>query len=233
MAASGANLAAIGYHFGSKENLLNEALMQAIGRWGDEMDRALAVEIDPEAGLLKRFEMTWTRVIESFITHRPLWVASFEVFAQIERAPEVRRFLANALQQGRQGLAMMFQGIDGTKDERSAWVVGSFYHALMSGLMVQWLTDPEHAPSSRDLTDALRMILAGIETTDVLEAPRPPDDKHNRVSADSPSSAGLYGCEQVGASRRRKRLRFADLGWETIFSPSSLTSPTGSDRNCV
>ncbi len=162
VAASGANLAAIGYHFGSKEDLLNVALMQAIGEWGDEMDRALAADIDPDAGLLERFEATWGRVIESFATHRPLWVASVEVFAQIERAPEVRRFLANALQEGRQGLAMLFQGIDGVKDERAAWAVGSFYYALLSGLMVQWLTDPEHAPSSRDLTEALRIIMSGM-----------------------------------------------------------------------
>ncbi|MGH3910201.1 MAG: TetR/AcrR family transcriptional regulator, partial [Pseudonocardiaceae bacterium] len=40
-AASGVSLAAIGYHFGSKEALLNAALMQATMEWGEELERAL------------------------------------------------------------------------------------------------------------------------------------------------------------------------------------------------
>jgi hypothetical protein len=30
----------------------------------------------------------------------------------------------------------------------------------MSGIVVQWLVDPQHAPTGRDLADALRAILA-------------------------------------------------------------------------
>jgi AcrR family transcriptional regulator len=158
--ASGVSLAAIGYHFGSMEALLNAAMIQAIEQWGQEISRELAadVEIGRDAPPLERFAAIWTRIIATFETHRQLWVATFEVLAQAEREPEVRRFLAGALQQGREGLAMLFQRIDPAVDPRNAQIVGSFYQALMSGILVQWITDADRAPSGQDLAEALRII---------------------------------------------------------------------------
>ena len=163
--ASGVSLAAIGYHFGSVEALLNAAMIQSIDEWGQQLGRDLAVDADSYRTMepMERFAAIWTRVIESLETGRPLWVATLEVAAQIERAPEVRAFLADALQEGRLGLAQLFQGIDPIKDERTAWMVGSFYQALMSGMVVQWLADPERAPSGEDLANALRIITTTVE----------------------------------------------------------------------
>jgi AcrR family transcriptional regulator len=164
-AASGVSLAAIGYHFGSVEALLNAAMIQAIDDWGQQLGRDLAADAEQFAALepLERFAAIWTRVIESLDTGRPLWVATLEVAAQIERAPEVRAFLADALQEGRLGLAQLFQGIDPIADKHTAWMVGSLYQALMSGVVVQWLADPERAPSGVDLANALRIITEAVE----------------------------------------------------------------------
>jgi len=164
VAASGTNLASIGYHYGSTEALLNAAMIQAIEEWGDEIGRTLAADADPEAAPMERFEATWTRVIESFAAHRQLWVATIEATTQAERVPEVRAFLAEALQQGRLGLAALFQNIDAAVDENKAWTVGAFYQALMSGVMVQWLIDPKRAPSGHDLAEALRMIVGSFQS---------------------------------------------------------------------
>jgi AcrR family transcriptional regulator len=161
-AASGVSLAAIGYHFGSKEALLNAARIEAIGEWWDELGRTLTADADPEASPMARIEAIWTKVIESFATHRPLWVASFEMLAQIDQAPEVRNAVADAQQQARLGLASLFHNLDPTLDEKTAWVVGSFYLALLPGVAAQWLIDPEHAPSGRDLAEALRTIVADL-----------------------------------------------------------------------
>ncbi len=160
--ASGVSLAAIGYHFGSVEALLNAAMIQSIDEWGQQLGRDLAADADRYATMapLERFAAIWTQVFDSLDTHRSLWVATLEVAAQIERAPEVRAFLADALQQGRMGLAALFQGIDPIADEHTAWMVGSFYQAMMSGVVVQWLADPERAPSGDDLANALRIITA-------------------------------------------------------------------------
>jgi AcrR family transcriptional regulator len=163
VAASGTNLASIGYHFGSMEALLNAAMLEAIEEWGAEIERALAADIDPAATPLERFAAIWTRVIESFTTHRQLWVATFEATAQAERSPEVRAFLGDALQQGREGLVALFQNVDAAVDEKLAGTVGSFYQALLSGVWVQWLIDPQRAPSGRDLAEALRLILGSIQ----------------------------------------------------------------------
>lgn len=152
----------------TKEALLNAALVQALAEFGEELGRALTADAEPGAGQLARFDAAWTRVIESFAGHRPLWAASFEIMAEIGRAPEPRAVLADAMtqeRQGRLGLAQVFHGIDGAVDERTVGVVGSFYQALITGVVAQWLTDPAHAPSARDLTDALRTIAADIGST--------------------------------------------------------------------
>jgi len=160
--AAGTSLAAIGYHFGSKDALLNEARIQAIAEWYDELGRALAASSEPDATPMERFEAIWTRMIELFGAHRALWSVSFEMLAQIDQTPEVRRAVADAQQQARLRLASLFHNIDATLDEKSAWVVGSFYLALLPGVMAQWLIDPEHAPSGRDLADALRTIMEDL-----------------------------------------------------------------------
>lgn len=75
----------------------------------------------------------------------------------------IEPFLADALQQGRLGLAELFQGIDPVTDEHTAWLVGSLYQALMSGVVIQWLVDPARAPSGADLASALRLITETVE----------------------------------------------------------------------
>jgi AcrR family transcriptional regulator len=169
-AASGVSLAAIGYHFGSKEALLNAARIEAIGEWADELGRALAADRAPDATPIERFEAVWARMIELFDAHRPLWTASFEMLAQLDHAPEVRKAVADAQQRARRGLAALFHDLDPAADERLAWVVGSFYLALLPGVMAQWLIDPEHAPSARDLADALRAIVAAVGPAGQVEA---------------------------------------------------------------
>jgi AcrR family transcriptional regulator len=160
VAASGTNLASIGYHFGSKEALLKAAMIEAIDDWGKEIGRALAADVDPTATSLERFEAIWNRMLDSFAEHRQLWVATFEVFTQIDHVPEVRVFLADALEQGRSGLAQLFQNIDPAAEGQAVRAIGSFYQALMTGVMTQWMIDPERAPSGHDLAQALRVIAA-------------------------------------------------------------------------
>jgi AcrR family transcriptional regulator len=172
VAASGTNLASIGYHFGSKEALLNEALISLTEEWGEELTAAMAVDTTADATPLDRFELIWANVVELFVTHRQLWSATFEILAQIEHVPDVRRALIEANKLARPGLAAMFQRIDDTIDEKAAWVLGSFHQALLTGAMSQWLIDPESAPSAQDLTDALRMIMSGTIGAAPAEQPQ-------------------------------------------------------------
>jgi AcrR family transcriptional regulator len=168
VAASGTNLASIGYHFGSKEALLNAAMIEAIDEWGEELKGALITDADVGSmDPIERFESIWTRVIESFEAHRPLWVATFEAFVRAQHSPELREQLAAGHEEARFGLAALFQGTDESMvDERVAQTVGSFYVALMSGLITQWLLDAQRAPSGGAMAEALRTIVASVQRTE-------------------------------------------------------------------
>jgi hypothetical protein len=147
-----------------EDALLNAARIEAIGEWWEELGRALAADPDPDASPMERFEAIWSRVVESFAAQRPLWTASFELLSQVDQAPEVRAAVAQAQERARLGLAALFHHLDPTLDEKKAWAVGSFYLALLPGVMAQWLIDPEHAPSGRDLAEALRTIVADVSS---------------------------------------------------------------------
>ncbi|WP_447002585.1 TetR/AcrR family transcriptional regulator [Saccharothrix isguenensis] len=164
VAASGANLASIGYHFGAKETLLNEALIEANAEWGEALDRAMAAGIptDERTESLEHFEAVWTRVVELFATHRQMWAANFEIFAQIQHVPEVRTVLASGLDEARLGMADTFLGKHDDVDDATVRAVGSFYQALLTGVMAQWLIDPHNAPTGKDLAIAMRTIVTGI-----------------------------------------------------------------------
>jgi AcrR family transcriptional regulator len=158
--AAGVSMAAIGYHYGSKEALMNAALGELTREWGEQVGRALQAAVDPGAGPIEWFEAIWTGAIDSFADSRPLWSATFELLGQMDHVPQAREQLAAWLKEARPGLAGIFQGID--QDDRDAVVIGSFYQALLTGVMAQYLIDPDNAPSGRDLVYALRSIAAGI-----------------------------------------------------------------------
>ena len=157
-AASGTSLAAIGYHFRTTKALLNEALVEAMAEWGEELERALAVDTGADATAEQRFEAAWTRIIDSFARLRPLWAIQFELIAQMDHSPQLRAAFAAANHQARLGLAGIFHGLDPDADEAQALALGSFHQALLGGLAAQWLVDPERAPSAAELTRALRTI---------------------------------------------------------------------------
>lgn len=165
VAASGTNLASIGYHFGSKDALLVTALMHAIDEWGDRLVETLVEEHVPSDDPLARFDAVWTRIIDSFDAHRPLWVALFEALAQVEHAPELRRFLADAMQHGRERIVAAFGEADAAGDPDRARTRGAFHQALLVGVVAQWFVDPARAPSGRDLGAALRDIIAAVDAT--------------------------------------------------------------------
>ncbi|ABP55208.1 regulatory protein, TetR [Salinispora tropica CNB-440] len=161
VAASGTNLASIGYHFGSKEALLTAALVQAFEEWGVEVDRVLRDGTQPD--LMDRLESMWTDLVRSFGIHRPLWVAGIEAFALAEHLPALREQLAESYARARPALATFVIRDGGENvDDETRKAVGSFLLALMTGLTVQRLLDPAAAPSGKELAEALRLIVGAV-----------------------------------------------------------------------
>ncbi|TVL94283.1 TetR/AcrR family transcriptional regulator [Streptomyces sp. SAJ15] len=162
VAASGANLASIGYHYGSKDALMREALFSAMGDWGDELAAMLKDEVPGDATALERFASSWTRVRALFDRHRGLWMAQLEAILQAERDPELRAAFGRAQPEGREGLVALFHGIDDSEvDPDSAKILGSFYMTLVSGMVVQMALDDELTPGGEQLAEAMRRLVTG------------------------------------------------------------------------
>ena len=156
VAASGTNLASIGYHYGSTRALLNAAVITAMDEFGAEMARAIG-EPDPGQSALERFEQFWTRVIDSFQASSQVWLATFDIFTVAQRDPEIRAAVADGLEDGRRLWARLLYGVDDT-DEDTVRAIGSLHQALVSGVLVQWLIDPGRAPSAAELARGMQAI---------------------------------------------------------------------------
>jgi AcrR family transcriptional regulator len=179
--AAGVSLAAIGYHFDSKDALLTEALLIAFGEWDAGLQRALRTAVPNNVTPAERFEAIWAKIMATFETHRPLWIANFEVFAQMLGQPETRQIVASKLHLARAGLAAMFLGLDEkTIDERTVRTIGTFHHVLLSGLVLQWLIDPASALSAKNLTEALRATAESLGQKQKSTARRPGDRRPRR-----------------------------------------------------
>ncbi|MEV6350542.1 TetR/AcrR family transcriptional regulator [Actinoplanes sp. NPDC051851] len=163
VAASGTNLASIGYHYGSTKALLTAAMLSAMDDWGQAFAVALAEEHDdPDEDPMLRF---WRRVVGSIQKDRPLWLASVEALTQSEHDPELRAQLAGGVHQGRRGMAALVTGRPEEEiDEATVRTVGAAQMALLSGVVTQWLTDPTTAPTPEEIVTGVR-ALAGPATT--------------------------------------------------------------------
>ncbi|MFF3055379.1 TetR/AcrR family transcriptional regulator [Streptomyces sp. NPDC057909] len=164
VAASGTNLASIGYHYGSKEALLNLAFLKVTEEWGElltkQPDGAGSGDGSPQAPL-DQFRDVWERVIGSYERTRAVWQLQMEVVSRVDSDPELQKALAGPQREGRDGLAENMLGIDPETDPERARVAGLFCQALLAGVMVQWMIDRDSAPSAQDLTDGLKAVLEG------------------------------------------------------------------------
>src|SRR5215216_5696467 len=95
---AGVSLAAIGYHFGSTESLLTEAVFHGIEDWATDLGRLLTDVGSPaDETPRERFTRVWACVIESFESHRRVLAASYAVMARADDSPEVRQRLADGI----------------------------------------------------------------------------------------------------------------------------------------
>ena len=175
VAASGTNLASIGYHYGSTQALLNAAVFQAMEDFGAEIGQVMRADAGLGGPTLERLERFWAHVIDSFRANPGAWLATFDVFGVAQRDPEIRAAVAQGLDDGRALWARAIYGLDPDGgDHGTARAVGSLHQALLSGVLVQWLIDPDRAPSAADLTAALRAVSQQFSThqrTEVAGSP--------------------------------------------------------------
>lgn len=160
-AASNANLGSIGYHFGSKEALLGEAISEGFRQWTQHVGRrALARE---GAAPLEHLRSSWSAAAESFEEQQDLMLAFFEALPAAARSPELRARLADLAEDARRTTqAMIETAMPETKevDQRTMRTFASLLIAVVDGLALQWILDPQRAVTGEDLSDAVDAILA-------------------------------------------------------------------------
>jgi AcrR family transcriptional regulator len=162
--SAGVSLAAIGYHFGSKESLLEQAFMAAMEDWFD--DEGTDTHQTLPDGSLERFRAFFEEVIATFPHQKPLMRLNIEMGLEAERNPSLGEFMARAVQYGRMELATNLGGLDPERDGELAQHVGAFYSVLMTGLVTQHLLDREKAPSAADLAEGLRYVAGRLASAE-------------------------------------------------------------------
>lgn len=147
VAASGANLAAINYHFGTRDKLLNQAMLESTAAAVSHLLDTLPAE-DADTDYAERLNTFWHKLIGSFAADRAVWAANAESLAQALHSPELAAETGAAQEKAREGLAHALG--DGDR------AMGAVLQTLIGGMLVQYLIDPEHAPTAEDLTAGIR-----------------------------------------------------------------------------
>jgi AcrR family transcriptional regulator len=141
--ASGVSLAAIGYHFGSKDALMNQAVFESIGEWGDELQKVLTAQGQPSASPLERFELILRQTLAAFGgPSKGLWTAQLELLSLAQHNEQLHEFLASVQDFAAIGLAELFVGISAADDPAAARAAGTVLHAFFIGLIAKYYLSP-------------------------------------------------------------------------------------------
>ncbi|MET4159307.1 TetR family transcriptional regulator [Agromyces sp. PvR057] len=164
-AAAGVSLAAIGYHFGSKEQLITEALLDALGTAiGDGMGELIRAGADDAP--LDGFARLWNGMPAVFAENREALLASLENTLRIVRDPVGRGQMQAAVEGAYEGIAEEFEQAHPDLDADRARALSEFSFALVQGLAILWLLNPEGTPSGDRLASAVRALVpAGTSAT--------------------------------------------------------------------
>lgn len=153
---AGVSLGAIGYHFGTMQELLDAALAEGVRRWFGPLIGYLS-----ELQTLPAFEhlgQVLERLLDTLSRNRPLVIAYFEAMLRAERSPGVRAALAVEFHELR---AALTGGIEQALARHPRFVspdpetAASLIMATFDGLIIQWLLDPERVLSGRVIAETI------------------------------------------------------------------------------
>ncbi|MBE2999315.1 TetR/AcrR family transcriptional regulator [Nocardiopsis sp. HNM0947] len=157
-AASGAHLASIGYHFGSKDKLLNTAVIEATGEWGDVFERAL--ETSRTESPDQRVHVLLRTLFATLPENRDLMVASVQAFTQAQFDDDIGCPLREGIVRARREMAALL--LDTTPDDvddATAAGLGSMVYNVVSGYVLQYLVDPEGLPTVDQAVEGLHLLV--------------------------------------------------------------------------
>lgn len=155
-AESGANLASITYHFGSKENLVTAAVIEGLDRWLAAVARSL--DELPAGSPAERLQHAAAAVDESRHRHLGLARNFVSAVAMAQHDAQLRRLLADGFRRARVNVAAIVElGDDVVSSDAGALVLAMFH-----GLLLQQVLDPDLSLEGDRLTRALARLRTAL-----------------------------------------------------------------------
>lgn len=169
---AGVSLGAIGYHFGSMQQLLDAALAEGVRRWFKPLIRQLT---GPQAlPPIEQLGPSLDRWVQTLSRNRPLVIAYFEALLRAERSPSVQTMLAADFQELRTALTTAINQLLArhqpepvSPDPQAA---ASLIMATFDGLIIQWLLDPQRVPDGQLITDTIQHAATLLSTNPATAA---------------------------------------------------------------
>ncbi|XIE80330.1 hypothetical protein AB6O49_25000 [Streptomyces sp. SBR177] len=88
-----------------------------------------------------------------------MWRLQTEVVTRLDDDEKLREAIKEPQREGRLGMAEGMLGLDPAADPEKARVAGLLLQALATGVMIQWVVDPDTAPTADDLTAGLKVLM--------------------------------------------------------------------------
>ena len=180
VAASDTNLGSIGYHFGSREALLNQAIEELFDEWTELL--AGAAFSEEGASPLERLTVTLGATLDTLGEHQALIRAFVEALAHAERSPEFRELMRDHYRRSQQSVARLVEaalGLDAVAKGADPMVIALYIIAVFDGLAIQFRMAPEETPSGEQLVSAL----AAARAAALEQGPAVPGDATGAVRA--------------------------------------------------
>jgi AcrR family transcriptional regulator len=166
--AAGVNLQAITYHFGSKDNLVAQALVHAVRTWTEPARAALTGLADDPLGRLFGTVLALQQALEQAREHFPAYI---EALATAAREETVRNQIVGLLTELRDALATRIHELR-QSGYIAAWVdpepMAALIIAAGDGFVLHSTLNPDGHPPEATLNQAIQLLLAARQ-------PEPPD----------------------------------------------------------
>src|SRR6478736_1175917 len=156
-AAAGVSLAAIGYHFGSKDELVSAALTESLGSGiGDAMEAV--VDETAALPLIDGFATLFDRMPEIFAANREALFASLENSVRVSRDAGASRALADATEQAHLGIVEVLRSARPDLGAADLDAIAKLEFVLVQSLGLLWIISPDSLPTGDELARAVAAI---------------------------------------------------------------------------
>ena len=160
VASSGTNLASIGYHFGGKEALMNQAVADATQAWM----RSIEAEVwkDATEHPAEHLGRLFAATLDRFEQLEPYLRSFVEAFPPALRSDDLRESMASAYEEVRTAaealLERIFESADPPVAPEHRRALSSLLIALCDGLILQWLLDRDAISDGHAMLAALAAV---------------------------------------------------------------------------